>query len=76
MIPSLLSTRRARRVLVSAIGSAALVATMVALPGAASAETDYTVVASGLDNPRHLSVGPGNALFVAEAADAAVTGRA
>lgn len=48
-------------------GAAALVAALVAVPGAASADPDYTVVATGLNNPRHLSVGPGNALFVAEA---------
>lgn len=67
MTSSLQSTRRVRRVLMPALGSAALVAALVAVPGAASADPDYTVVASGLDNPRHLSVGPGNALFVAEA---------
>lgn len=49
------------------IGSAALVAAMVAVPGAATADPDHRVVADGLDNPRHLTVGPGNALFVAEA---------
>lgn len=67
MTSSSRSARRTRRIVIPTIGSAALVAAMVAVPGAATADPDYEVVASGLDNPRHLSLGPGNALFVAEA---------
>ncbi|KRE39170.1 hypothetical protein ASG73_02155 [Janibacter sp. Soil728] len=64
---SFLSARRRRRIALPTLGSAALAAALVALPGAAAADPGYTVVASGLDNPRHLSLGPGNDLFVAEA---------
>ncbi|MFN2318502.1 MAG: ScyD/ScyE family protein [Dermatophilaceae bacterium] len=58
--------RRVRRAFVPLLGSIALVATMGAAP-TANADAHLTVVASGLDNPRHLSVGPGGDLFVAEA---------
>ena len=58
--------RRVRRALVPLLGSTALVATMVAAP-TATADEHWKVVASGLDNPRHLSVGPKGDLFVAEA---------
>lgn len=58
--------RRVRRALVPLIGSTALVATMLAAP-TATADEHWKVVASGLDNPRHLSVGPKGDLFVAEA---------
>ncbi|MCA1782003.1 MAG: ScyD/ScyE family protein [Intrasporangiaceae bacterium] len=58
--------RRVRRAFVPLLGSIALVATMGAAP-TANADAHLTVVASGLDNPRHLSVGPAGDLFVAEA---------
>lgn len=61
------SSRRPRRFILPTLSSAALVAALVAVPGAATADPGYRVVASGLDNPRHLSVGPGHNLFVAEA---------
>lgn len=64
---SFLSARRSRRIALPTLASAALAAALVVLPGAATADPGYTVVASGLDNPRHLSIGPGNALYVAEA---------
>ncbi|MGA8046465.1 MAG: ScyD/ScyE family protein [Dermatophilaceae bacterium] len=58
--------RRVRRALVPLLGSAALVATMLVAP-TATADEHWKVVASGLDNPRQLSVGPKGDLFVAEA---------
>lgn len=64
--------RRLRRAVVPIVGSAALVATMLVAPSAAAAKPKKTppsptVVASGLDNPRQLSFGWGNSIYVAEA---------
>jgi hypothetical protein len=47
-----------------------LVAVGLILPGAAaSADSSYAVVASGLHSPRGLAFGPGNILYVAQAGD-------
>ncbi|MGH3752450.1 MAG: ScyD/ScyE family protein [Pseudonocardiaceae bacterium] len=56
--------RRARR-----FAAAGVVALAVAVaPGAqAAAQPSFTVIASGLDNPRGLAFGPDGALYVAEA---------
>jgi hypothetical protein len=40
---------------------------MVIPAGAGAQEPPWEVVASGLDNPRHLAFAPGGALYVAEA---------
>lgn len=65
MNTSSLSGRRARWA-VPVIGSAALVAAMLFAPSAGAGDR-LEVVASGLDNPRHLSFGPRGDLYVAEA---------
>jgi hypothetical protein len=44
----------------------AIATTPTATPQAAPPPAPYTVVASGLNNPRHLSVGPHGVLYVAE----------
>lgn len=52
------------------LGLAGVLSGLVALDGPAqarAAETPFTVVASGLDNPRGLAFGPEGALYVAEA---------
>jgi hypothetical protein len=57
------SRRRARRALSISLATGAA----LACAGAATAAAQPQVVASGLDNPRGLTIGPGGDLFVAEA---------
>ena len=45
----------------------ALVVAVAASAAPASAQSSFEVVASGLDNPRHLSFSPTGALYVVEA---------
>ncbi len=55
-----------RRALIPALAASA-VAGAAAIPAADAASSPFTVVASNLDNPRHLNFGPDGALYVAEA---------
>jgi len=57
--------RRRSRALVAAALSAALAAALI--PGVAAADSQVTVVATGLDNPRGLAFAPNGELYVAEA---------
>ena len=61
-----LSVRRPRFVSMFAV-FALTVAVMGLAARPATAATSWTVVASGLDNPRHLAFGPNGQLYVAEA---------
>jgi hypothetical protein len=45
----------------------AALAVTAATPAAAAADVDVEVVASGLDNPRHVAIGPHGDIYVAEA---------
>ena len=58
---------RSRRLprIASAIGAIALTLTL-GVPSA-SAQTEFEVVASGLDNPRHITIAPDGAVYVVEA---------
>jgi hypothetical protein len=59
---------RTRHLLRLALAGASVAALSVGLAPVASATgTTYHVLASGLDNPRHLQFGPGGVLYVAEA---------
>jgi hypothetical protein len=50
------------------VGAVALVATITGVTsGTAGAQEEPEVVASGLDNPRHVTIAPGGAIYVAEA---------
>lgn len=51
----------------SVAGVAAAVAVVGFAPAAAATEPDHDVIASGLDNPRHLQFGADGTLYVAEA---------
>jgi hypothetical protein len=64
-----MSALSTRGVVATALGAAVALVATVAAPVAAqvAAGPAHTVVATGLDNPRGLEVGPGGAVFVAEA---------
>jgi sugar lactone lactonase YvrE len=50
------------------VGAAALLATITGVTsGTAGAQEEPEVVASGLNNPRHVTIAPGGAIYVAEA---------
>lgn len=57
--------RRRSRALVAATLAAMLAAALV--PGIAAAESKVTVVASGLNNPRGVAIGPSGRIYVVEA---------
>lgn len=59
---------------ITAIAGLSLVAVATPLANAAPPSPDPVVVATGLNNPRQLSVGPGQRLYVAEAGTADVCG--
>lgn len=59
--------RRTRAVLALVTAAGAAVALVSAGAPALAAPGDYEVVASGLDNPRQLSIGAGGTVYVAEA---------
>jgi hypothetical protein len=59
------SLRTKRRVVPLAVAAAAMLALAIAAPG--GAQSTPQVVASGLDNPRHLTFSPDGELYVAEA---------
>jgi len=61
---------RGSLLLLESLAVAGLVAVFLALPGAAveaAAQPQFTLIASGLDNPRGIAFGPEGALYVAEA---------
>ena len=53
----------------------AAVTCVVAVPAAAGAAVDVEVIASGLDNPRHVAISDTGDIYVAEAAAAATLPR-
>ncbi len=57
--------RRRSRALVAATLAAVLAAALV--PGIAAADSHVSVVASGLNNPRGIAIGPDGRIYVAEA---------
>jgi sugar lactone lactonase YvrE len=58
---------RPRRAFGIAVAAGLVAMGGMAIPASTTAQEPWEVVASGLDNPRHLAFAPGGALYVAEA---------
>jgi hypothetical protein len=63
------SSRKHRAALALVTAAGAAIALVTAGAPAAAAPGDYRVVATGLDNPRQLTIGAGGAVYVAEAGE-------
>lgn len=61
------ATRHSKALLASTAALALTITTLTTAPAAYAEPRPTTVIATGLDNPRQLSIGPGDRIYVAEA---------